>query len=607
MFSKFRVSTKIILPIVIILTIGNVVTNYITTHQMNTLAKNSAKESLEMLTNSIFITLRNAMNTGDPAVIKEAEEESRAEIKGLTSLIVAKSEKTIEMYSPGSAYTNDKETLETFETKEEQVQEIFKNDSHYLRVLKPMIATQECLLCHANQQEGDVIGVIDVTFSLDEADATISETISEILMTSLAFIVFTILVVWLVVKRTTSPLKNLKDELEIFFSFLAHEKDYIKPFKVHSMDEIGEIVVSLNENIARTTKGLEKDAEAIKESAIVCEEASKGNLHVKINATSNNPEINNLTSIVNNLLSSLSYNIDRTLTVLDCYSSDEYSKRIDSKGSTTGEVKKLFEQVDFLGETLTRLSTQNLKNGKALYDSSLVFSQNVQELAHSSKDQAKSLNETSDALSEVTQNIQNTTQSSKQMSQLANEVTKSSKQGQELASKTAISMDEINQKVEAINEAITVIDQIAFQTNILSLNAAVESATAGEAGKGFAVVAGEVRNLAARSAEAAKEIKDLVEIATSQTQMGKSIAHEMIKGYEVLNENISDTTKLIDSVARDSNIQREKIEQINDSINHIDEATQHNASIAADTNIIAQEASTIAQKIVEDASQKEQK
>ena len=179
MFSKFRVSTKIILPIVIILTIANVVTNYITTHQMNTLAKNSAKESLEMLTNSIFITLRNAMN------------------KGLTSLIVAKSEKTIEMYSPGSAYTNDKETLETFETKEEQVQEIFKNDSHYLRVLKPMIATQECLLCHANQQEGDVIGVIDVTFSLDEADATISETISEILMTSLAFIVFTILVVWI--------------------------------------------------------------------------------------------------------------------------------------------------------------------------------------------------------------------------------------------------------------------------------------------------------------------------------------------------------------------------------------------------------------------------
>jgi len=605
MFKKLRVSTKIILPIVIILTIGNVLTNYITTSQMNTLAKNSAKDSLEMLTTSIFITLRNAMNTGDPAVIKKAEDESRDTIKGLTDLTVAKSQETIDMYSPGAKFTTDSEILNTFKTKEQQVREVYKDDSHYLRVLKPMVATSECILCHANQKEGDVIGVIDLTFSLDEADATISETISFILSISIGFIFFTIFIVWIVAKKTTAPLKELKEELGIFFSFLAHEKKSIEPFKVHSMDEIGEMVVSLNENIAKTTQGLQKDADAIKQSALVCEEASKGNLHVKIDSVANNPEINNLTKIVNDLLSSLSYNIDRTLNVLDSYSKDEYGTRINSKGNTTGDVKKLFNQVDHLGETLTRLSTQNLKNGKALQQTSNVFSENVQILANSSKDQAVSLNETSEALSDVTRNIQSTTQNSKQMSKLASEVTSSSHNGHNLATKTASAMEDINEKVDAIQEAISVIDQIAFQTNILSLNAAVESATAGEAGKGFAVVAGEVRNLAARSAEAAKEIKELVEAASSQANVGKETAHEMIKGYEELNENIKQTTLLIDSVAKDSNIQREKIEQINDSIELIDRATQDNAKVAEETNIVAQQASDIAQKIVDDAGNKE--
>ncbi len=605
MLKKLRVSTKIIIPIVIILTIGNIITNYITTTQMNILVKNSAKESLNMLTDSIFLTLRNAMNTGDPAVIKDAEEDSRKTIKGLKDLTVAKSEKTIAMYSPEAKFTTNREILNTFNTKKEQVLEIYKDGSHLLRVLRPMIATPECLMCHANQEEGDVIGVIDLTFSLDEADNTISETVSFILMISLIFIVLTLTVVWIVAKKTTEPLKELQDELGMFFSFLANERDTIKPFKVHSMDEIGEMVVSINENISRTTHGIQKDAEAIKQSALICEQASMGDLKVKIEVTASNPEINNLTKIVNNLISSLSYNINRTLNVLNHYSHDEYNSKINSKGNTSGEIKKLFDQVDLLGSTLSRLSSQNLKNGKALQQTSQVFSKNVELLAHSSQEQAKSINETSEALNQITQNIQNTTQNSKKMAQFASEVINSSNHGQELATKTASSMSNINEKVVAINDAISVIDQISFQTNILSLNAAVEAATAGEAGKGFAVVAQEVRNLASRSAQAAKEIKELVEAATSQAQFGRDIAQEMIAGYKVLNENITSTTQLIELVAQDSNTQREKIEQINHTISQIDHATQENAKVASETNIVAQQASDIAQKIVDDAGGKE--
>ena len=605
MLNKLRVSTKIIIPIILILAIANIVTNYITANQMNKLSKSNVQESLSMLTDSIFLTLRNAMNTGDPVVIKKAENDSRDNIKGLTSLTVSKSKETIEMYSPNTEFTNDKDILKAFDTKKEQVREINENGEHNLRVLRPMIATKDCLSCHANQNEGDVIGVIDLTFSLNNSDKMIYETISFILVISLLFIALTLAVVWFVSTKATQPLKDLQLELKEFFAFLANERDSIDLFKVHSQDEVGEMIMSINENIKKTMEGLNKDAALIKEVSSVCQNAALGNLNVKIDSKANNPEINNLTVIVNELLSSLNYNINRVLNSLDHYSKDEYSKRINSKGKTTGEIKQLFEQVDFLGSTLTRLSGQNLKNGKALQQTSEVFSKNVKQLANSSIDQAKFVNETAESLNEVTSNLQNTTKNSQQMATFANKVTQSSDEGLQLATQTAQSMDNINEKVNAINEAITVIDQIAFQTNILSLNAAVEAATAGEAGKGFAVVAQEVRNLASRSAEAANEIKCLVENATSQAQVGKDTADKMINGYKTLNENITATTSLIDSVSKEANIQQTKILEINNAISQIDKATQESAKVAEETNIVAQQASDISQKIVQDACGKE--
>ena len=149
------------------------------------------------------------------------------------------------------------------------------------------------------------------------------------------------------------------------------------------------------------------------------------------------------------------------------------------------------------------------------------------------------------------------------------------------------------------------IDQIAFQTNILSLNAAVEAATAGEAGKGFAVVAQEVRNLASRSADAAKEIKNIVETATSKANQGKEIANHMIDGYKELNQNISQTINLISDIEMSSKEQLMGIEQINDAVNSLDQQTQQNAQIASQTHDVALLTDDIAKLIVNDANTKE--
>ncbi len=603
--NKFKVSTKILLPIVLILILGNIFINFKSATKMDEVVRENTKQSMDMLTDSVFLTLRNAMNTGDPDIIKQAEEQSRSSIKGLNSLKVYKSQNTIDMYSPTEQFTQDSTVLKSFESKEEMVIDEYDNDSHLLKVLRPMIATQECLMCHANESVGNVIGVIELKFGLDTADAMIKESTLFLYGISFVIIALTLLSVLLVVNKVTSPLKTLQEELNLFFDFILHKTNEIKPFQVHSKDEIGQMVESINSSIEEIVQGVKKDQDAIAQITQTCEKASFGNLSVQINTEANNASINNLTTIINSLLNSLNYNVNRVLKTLDAYSQDNFNARINSSGKTSGEVKQLFKQVDFLGETLVRLSSQNLKNGMALQEKSKIFANNVDKLANSSNNQKASLEEATKNLNVVLQKTNETTSNAKLMEQYALDVTQSSQKGEALANKTNIAMDEINQKVSTINEAIEIIDQIAFQTNILSLNAAVEAATAGEVGKGFAVVAQEVRNLASRSAEAAKEIKNLVQNATVQTSLGKEIATQMKDEYLILNENITNTTEIIKKVTNDSQEQNINLANINAMIENINNETKNNAKIANDTNIVAKEANEIAQKIVEDAGGKE--
>ena len=298
--------------------------------------------------------------------------------------------------------------------------------------------------------------------------------------------------------------------------------------------------------------------------------------------------------------------IQDMLKVVEEYKNNNYTNSIDTTGMQE-DIIGLANGINLLGKSLAELSLENLHNGLALQKGADTLAHNVHILNVAAKEQTASLEETASALEEITSNIQSSNANTTRMSQYANNVTQSATKGKELANQTATSMDNINNEVAAINEAISVIDQIAFQTNILSLNAAVEAATAGEAGKGFAVVAQEVRNLASRSAEAANEIKTLVENATTKANEGKNIANNMIQGYEQLSSNIDNTLALIEDVARASQEQEAGISAINESVNILDKKTQESANIAHETNIVAIQSNDIAQKIVEDAKSKEVK
>ena len=404
----------------------------------------------------------------------------------------------------------------------------------------------------------------------------------------------------LIVKR----LKNFQDGLIGFFKYINREESNVKSLDTDSFDEIGLMARVVNENITKAKEGIEEDRKVIDETISVLAEFEKGDLCQRVHTNTSNPALKELTNLLNQMGETIESNIDGVLNVLEEYSKYNYVNKVKNDGIKE-HLLKLSNGVNSLGDAITGMLIENKQIGLTLDNSSDILLENVNTLNKNSNEAAAALEETAAALEEVTSNVSSTNQNVAQMAKYASVVTTSANDGQNLANQTTKAMDEINTEVTAISEAISVIDQIAFQTNILSLNAAVEAATAGEAGKGFAVVAQEVRNLAARSADAANEIKILVENANAKANQGKNIADNMIDGYTGLNENISKTIELIPNVETASKEQQMGISQINDAITSLDRQTQENANIASQTNEVALQTDTIAKLVVASANEKE--
>ncbi|MDD2292564.1 MAG: methyl-accepting chemotaxis protein, partial [Aliarcobacter sp.] len=438
------------------------------------------------------------------------------------------------------------------------------------------------------------------TNALEKIDSTLY-TLYSLVIVVLVVLSFVILAITSSIKE---PLQKFQNGLLEFFRYLNQETKESKLIDIDSSDELGIMAKEVNRNILNAKDSIQKDRVVV-ESAIKCaNEAKKGHLNARIEGNTTNPSLSELKDVINQMLEATESNIKKAMNILSLYTNYDYRAKIDIS-NLDGDLKALCNDVNNLGIAITSMLVENKEMGLILSSNAENLSSNVEKLTASANMQAASLEETAAAIEQITANMQNSSQNIVKMTSYANEVSSSVAIGQDLASRTALSMDEINTQTNAIADSITIIDQIAFQTNILSLNAAVEAATAGEAGKGFAVVAAEVRNLASRSAEAAREIKDLVINATNKANEGKNISNEMIQGYEKLNNNIHNTLSLIKEVSTSSKEQFSAMEQINDTVNNLDHVTQQNAASASEANKVAREVSDIAEKVVEHTNEKE--
>ena len=419
-------------------------------------------------------------------------------------------------------------------------------------------------------------------------------------------IILQLIIFYLITRGITKQIKDFSSHFREFLSFITYKQNRIEKKKLEGNCEFSVMTKDINSAIDEFDDKFKNDMRVIGESVLTFDKLKKGIFKCRVNSNSSNPMINTLKNTINDALDDLENYMREIEKTLISYTSNDYKDRIviNDKIANPSRLLKVIQSVNSLGDTLATQAKNSLENGSSLETNSKTLKNSIENLTSKITKQIESLEETTLAVEKISEITNNNSKNTTSMSKLAEIVKQAVEDGYNLSNKTTKSMDDINEKVIAINEAITIIDQIAFQTNILSLNAAVEAATAGEAGKGFAVVAGEVRNLANKSAEAANEIKKLVEIANQKAHEGKDISNEMQNGYKNLHTHITETLQIIQNVSDAANEQMVGINQVSQTIVSLDQISKDNQKETNLINDISNVVSSMAIEVLEDAKNK---
>jgi len=253
-----------------------------------------------------------------------------------------------------------------------------------------------------------------------------------------------------------------------------------------------------------------------------------------------------------------------------------------------------------LNATVEKLASAMLEVQSAsdhVADTAQALSSASEEIASGAQEQASSLEETASSLEEISSTVKQNAESARQASQLAAGSRESAEKGGQVVNAAVAAMGEINQASTRIADIITTIDEIAFQTNLLALNAAVEAARAGEQGRGFAVVASEVRNLAQRSATAAKEIKGLIQDSVKKVESGSELVNRSGQTLAEIVQSVKRVTDIVAEIAAASQEQAAGIEQVNKAAMQMDQVTQANSAQTEEMSSTAQGLSSSAEQL----------
>ncbi|MBX9455028.1 MAG: HAMP domain-containing protein [Rhizobium sp.] len=356
-------------------------------------------------------------------------------------------------------------------------------------------------------------------------------------------------------------------------------------------DEIGEMARSMEvfRKNAITMRALEaqeaalhaKSAELQSTISTVVASAVAGDFSQRISKDYDNPDLNRFAQSVNELVSSVDKGINEIRRVVAALADADLTQAME--GQFRGAFGELQNNVNTTMETLGSTIERIRMSGNTINGNTLELSSAANDLSRRTEKQAASLEEAAAALDEITATVRSTSERAREVKGMMAETQTSASKSGAIVRNAVDAMSRIEQSSGKISQILSVIDEIAFQTNLLALNAGVEAARAGEAGRGFAVVAQEVRELAQRSASAAKEIKTLIGQSEIEVSSGVDLVRSTGEALVEIESLVNRVTDHITTISKATEEQSSALQEINSSVNRMDQMTQQNAAMVEET------------------------